>query len=56
VSIAWLAEPAPDRDVVISGRVRLARNLLHYPFPHRASEAQLEAIAQRLREALGAAG
>jgi protein arginine kinase len=56
VSIAWLAEPAPDRDVVISGRVRLARNLLHYPFPHRASEAQLEAIAQRLREALSAAG
>jgi protein arginine kinase len=56
VSIAWLAEPAPDRDVVISGRVRLARNLLHYPFPHRASETQLEAIAQRLREALSAAG
>jgi protein arginine kinase len=56
VSIAWLAEPAPDRDVVISGRVRLARNLLHYPFPHRASEAQLQAIAQRLRDALSAAG
>jgi protein arginine kinase len=36
--------------------VRLARNLLHYPFPHRASEAQLQAIAQRLRDALSAAG
>jgi protein arginine kinase len=56
VSIAWLAEPAPDRDVVISGRVRLARNLLHYPFPHRASAEQLQAIAQRLRDALSAVG
>jgi len=49
-------QPAPDRDVVISGRVRLARNLVHYPFPHRASEAQLHAIAQTLRDALRAAG
>lgn len=56
VQIAWLTEPAPDRDVVISGRVRLARNLLHYPFPHRASPEQLQAIAQQLRDALGAAG
>lgn len=56
VRIAWLTEPAPDRDVVISGRVRLARNLLHYPFPHRARPEQLQAIAQQLRDALDAAG
>ncbi|CUU33934.1 MAG: hypothetical protein K6U12_07860 [Armatimonadetes bacterium] len=49
---SWLSAPAPDRDVVISGRVRLARNLLEYPFPHRASEADLHAVAQTLREAL----
>ncbi len=52
----WLMQPAPDRDVVISGRVRLARNLVHYPFPHRASEVQLQAIAQTLRDALREAG
>lgn len=48
----WLLQPAPDRDVVVSGRIRLARNLVHYPFPHRASEAQLQAVAHALREAL----
>lgn len=53
---SWLVQPASDRDVVISGRVRLARNLLHYPFPHRASEAQLQAVAQLLTEALRESG
>ncbi|MCS6918417.1 MAG: hypothetical protein NZM28_01450 [Fimbriimonadales bacterium] len=52
----WLTQPAPDRDVVISGRVRLARNLAHYPFPHRASEAQLEQVAHTLRGAFQEAG
>lgn len=52
----WLMQPAPDRDVVISGRVRLARNLVHYPFPHRASTAQLQAVAQVLTSALQEAG
>lgn len=56
VSASWLDAPAPDRDVVISGRVRLARNLARYPFPHRASEAQLESVARELTSALRAAG
>jgi protein arginine kinase len=50
--LGWLKEPAPYRDVVLSQRVRLARNLLHLPFPHVATEAQLEAIAKQLRAAL----
>ncbi len=50
--LSWLTEPAPYRDVVISQRVRLARNLLHLPFPHVASDAQLQAAAQQLRQAL----
>lgn len=53
---SWLAHPAPDRDVVISGRVRLARNLIHYPFPHHASEAQLQTVASILSDALKQAG
>ena len=52
MELGWLREPAPYREVVISQRVRLARNLLHLPFPHRASEAQLQEAAQQLRAAL----
>ncbi|MCS7065172.1 MAG: hypothetical protein NZL85_02725, partial [Fimbriimonadales bacterium] len=52
MELGWLKEPAPYRDVVISQRVRLARNLLHLPFPHGASEAQLQTVAQQLRAAL----
>lgn len=52
MELGWLREPAPYRDVVISQRVRLARNLLHLPFPHRANEAQLQEAAQQLRGAL----
>ncbi len=48
----WLNQPAPDRDVVISGRVRIARNLLTYPFPHRASDSELEQVAELLCSAL----
>jgi len=55
-SVSWLAQSAPDRDVVISGRVRLARNLAHYPFPHRASEAQLQTVAVVLTDALSSVG
>lgn len=54
--LPWLTQPAPDRDVVISSRVRLARNLLHYPFPHKAQEAQLQAVATTLRPLLQGAG
>ncbi|MER3403056.1 MAG: hypothetical protein C4337_07100 [Armatimonadota bacterium] len=53
---SWLQKPAPDQDVVISGRVRLARNLLESPFPHRATEQELAAVAQTLRDALAPHG
>lgn len=51
-SALWLNLPAPDKDVVISGRVRLARNLLDYPFPHRAREIELQQVADTLHAAL----
>lgn len=48
----WLESPGPDQDVVISSRMRLARNLAHVPFP-----ARLDAAARRhwLEEILRAA-
>ena len=39
--LPWFAAGGQDADVVLSSRVRLARNLLHLPFPGRADEAQL---------------
>ncbi len=31
---AWYSKEGKDNDVVLSSRVRLARNLVNYPFPH----------------------
>lgn len=50
----WAKEIGEQGDVVISSRVRLARNLRTMPFPHRASGAQLDAILdQAVKAAAG---
>ncbi|MBI1370402.1 MAG: protein arginine kinase [Planctomycetes bacterium] len=36
----WLRKPGPEGDVVISSRIRLARNIAGYPFLTRATPAQ----------------
>lgn len=46
---SWLAEPGPDSDVVISCRVRLARNLEGYPFAPRLSPERAEELCHCLR-------
>jgi len=38
----WLKGIGSNPDIVMSSRIRLARNLAKYPFPHWASEEQLE--------------
>jgi protein arginine kinase len=50
---AWAtaSEAAPDGDVVLSSRARLARNLSGFPFPGRASERDLRRVAQEVRRA-----
>ena len=40
----WLKGTGPNPDIVMSSRVRLARNLAKYPFPHWASAEQLEGV------------
>ena len=35
----WLRGTGPESDIVISSRIRLARNLAEFPFPHRADDA-----------------
>ena len=29
----WMNQEGPDSDIVMSSRIRLARNFSHYPFP-----------------------
>jgi protein arginine kinase len=40
----WLEGSGPHADIVISSRIRLARNLADLPFPHMSEEAQQQAL------------
>jgi len=46
----WMREQGPDSDVVISSRVRLARNLRHQPFPLLATTQQANEVLELLLE------
>jgi protein arginine kinase len=48
----WLRGSGPMSDVVISSRIRLARNLSGFPFLSRASRHQKTALEQRLRDVI----
>lgn len=52
----WLRGDGPRSDIVISSRVRLARNVAGYPFPNRASDQERSEIAERLRGPLMSLG
>lgn len=45
---AWVSETGWNADVVLSTRARLARNLASHPFPGRASQDDLSAVASRV--------
>ena len=45
----WLGESGPDSDVVLSSRVRLARNLAGVPFVNRASDADRNEVVGIVR-------
>ena len=45
----WLRGTGPESDIVISSRVRLARNLAAYPFTNRAGPGQKAEIEGVLR-------
>lgn len=48
----WYEKDGKQGDVVVSSRIRLARNLRDYPFPNKASLEQMEEIAHKVRKAL----
>ncbi|MCZ6786910.1 MAG: protein arginine kinase [Planctomycetota bacterium] len=52
----WLRGAGPDSDIVISSRVRLARNLERFPFLTRASDEQRTEIHESIRDALNRKG
>jgi protein arginine kinase len=49
---SWLAPGAPDADVVVSCRVRLARNVADHPFVPRLEPERAKELADRLRSHL----
>ena len=49
----WLRVTGPESDVVVSTRIRLARNLAQFPFNTRADEAARGQVADQVRECLG---
>ena len=46
----WLRGSGPESDIVISSRIRLARNLAPFPFIRRCDDRDRTAIEQLLRE------
>ncbi|MEW5866395.1 MAG: protein arginine kinase [Bacillota bacterium] len=53
-SSTWMKADAPSADVVLSSRVRLARNLEGIPFPHQASDADLARVADQVQRVIRA--
>ena len=46
----WLKGSGIESDIVISSRIRLARNLAGFPFPNRASNFQKAEIENLLKD------
>lgn len=45
----WLRGSGPESDIVISSRIRLARNLAEFPFVRRASDDEKSQIARQVQ-------
>lgn len=48
----WYSCTAPDNDIVLSTRIRLARNLSGMPFSSRMTSSQLDELKQRVKSAI----
>ena len=49
----WLQGQGKDKDIVISSRVRLARNLTPYPFPHKMNDDEKKKVLDDVKEVIG---
>ena len=52
-SSEWLKGTGPNSDIVVSSRLRLARNLDKFPFPHWADKKQGEDVFTAIEAAVG---
>lgn len=50
--MSWYIERGPESDVVISSRVRLARNLKDFPFPARMNTEQGKQVVEKIKNAV----
>ncbi|HHW23230.1 MAG TPA: protein arginine kinase [Clostridiaceae bacterium] len=48
----WYIDAGPDSDIVVSSRVRLARNFKNYPFPRKSTREDQENIIKETSNAL----
>lgn len=48
----WMDGTGPESDIVLSSRIRLARNLANMPFPHRMSDDEGAAMVEQVERAL----
>ncbi len=49
----WMKGDGPDSDIVISSRIRIARNVRAYPFPMLATNQQSKEVLDKVSEVLG---
>lgn len=52
IPLAWLSGGDREGDIVLSSRIRLARNIAEYPFPGRCGEKKRQEIAGKILERL----
>lgn len=50
----WMKADGPDSDIVISSRVRIARNMSGYPFPMLATKSQSQEVLEKVAQVLQA--
>ena len=49
----WLRGSGPQSEIVMSSRIRLARNLAEFPFIRRCTESDRLAIEKQFQDAIG---
>ena len=54
--MAWYNEIGADSDVVVSSRIRFARNIAGYPFGKKLNDAGRSEIIDKVTKALAPAG
>jgi len=56
ITSQWLKGDGPEADIIVSSRVRLARNLAEYPFPILATDSQAKELRDKVHQALRVPG